>query len=136
MRAAERGFSLVEAIVATGLLAGAIAALAHLLTVCAGTNALAGHLTMAAIFAQRTVEELRSEPVLNDVARTVEYLDADGSVMCRGAASCAGAVYLREWSVESSTVVPTALFVRVRVRQVRLGAVRNVNLVTVRPRIR
>jgi prepilin-type N-terminal cleavage/methylation domain-containing protein len=83
MRTTERGFSLVEVIISTALVAGAIATLAHLLTVCAGTNAIAHHLTKATVYAQQKLEQLRSGPALNDAPRQVEYLDADGTTQRR-----------------------------------------------------
>jgi len=132
MRAAERGFSLIEVIISTGLLAGAIVTLAHLITVCARTNATAHHLTIAAVSAQQKLEQLRSEPTLDEAPRTVEYLDADGAVVCPGASACGGAVYVREWSVRQSAVVPPAVFIQVRVCRAASGA-RDVHLITMRP---
>ena len=134
MRVSDRGFLLVEAIVATGLVAGALAALAHLIVVCASVNATAHHLTRAAVLAQQTVERLRSEPILSDVSPTSEFLDAHGATLCGGEPSCAGAVYVRGWSVQPSAVVPSAVFVHVTVRHAA-GSGRSVHLVSVRPRV-
>ncbi len=131
----ERGFSLVEVVISTALLAGVIATLAHLLTVCAETNTIAHHLTRAAVHAQQKLEQLRSDPAVNDAPRTVEYLDADGGVVCRGESTCDGAVYVREWSVQPSAIVPAAVLVHISVRRSR-NASRDVHLITVRPRIR
>ncbi|RPI53557.1 MAG: prepilin-type N-terminal cleavage/methylation domain-containing protein [Acidobacteria bacterium] len=135
MRATERGFSLVEVLISTVLVAGAIATLAHLLAVSAGTNAIAHHLTTAAVYAEQKLEQLRSDPALNDAPRHVEHLDADGTLMCTGAPVCGGAVYRREWSVQQSALVPAAVFVHVSVRPATVAA-RDVHLMTMRPRIR
>ncbi len=134
MRAADRGFSLIEAIITTALLAGAIVTLAHLVTVCAGTNAVAHHRTMTVLFAQQKLEQLRAEVVLDEAPRVDEYLDADGAVVCRGQGLCVGAVYLRQWSIHLSAVAPPALLVHVRARRAQSGG-GEVHLITVRPRI-
>ncbi len=134
MRAADRGFSLIEAIITTALLAGAIVTLAHLVTVCAGTNAVAQHRTMTVLFAQQKLEQLRAEAVLDEAPRVDEYLDAEGALVCRGQSSCVGAVYLRQWSIHPSAVAPPALLVHVRARRAQSGG-GEVHLITVRPRI-
>ena len=133
MSASDRGFSLIEAILTTAVLAGAIVMLAHLITVCARTNEGAHHRTMTALFAQQKLEELRAEAALNETALTDEFLDADGVILCRGAA-CAGAVYARRWSVHLSAIAPPALLVHVRARRAHSGG-GDVHLITVRPRI-
>jgi Tfp pilus assembly protein PilV len=134
MPARDRGFSLVETVISIGLLAGAIAALAHLITVAAAMNAAAHHRTMAALFAQQKLEQLRGETTLDTAPATDEYLDAEGVVMCRSVDACAGAVYRRQWSVHLSEVAPPALFVHVRTRRAQQGG-GEVHLMTVRPRI-
>jgi Tfp pilus assembly protein PilV len=134
MRAADHGFSLIETIISIGVLTGAIATLAHLVSVSAGTNAAAHHRTMTAVLAQQKLEQLRAETTLDAASRVDEYLDADGAVMCRGANGCAGAVYLRQWSVHVSEVAPPALFVHVRARRAQQGG-GEVHLITVRPSV-
>ena len=131
----DRGFSLIEAVVATAVMAGAIMLLAHLMTVCARMNTVAHHRTMTALFAQQKLEELRAEAVLDETARIDEFLDADGAILCRAGDPCAGAVYLRQWSVQLSAIVPPAVFVHVRARPADSGAA-DVHLITMRPRIR
>jgi type II secretory pathway pseudopilin PulG len=58
--APSAGFSLVETIVATGLLATSLVALAQLLAVGTQTNAVARSGTLATILAQQKMEQLRS----------------------------------------------------------------------------
>jgi prepilin-type N-terminal cleavage/methylation domain-containing protein len=134
MRSADRGFTLIETIVAIGVLAGAVVSLAQLVAVCTGTNAAAQHRTKSAWLAQQKIEQLRSEPVLDAVPRTVEYLDPDGTIVCRGEPVCPRAVYLREWSVKPSATAIAAVFVHVSTRRARDGS-GGVHLVTVRPRV-
>jgi Tfp pilus assembly protein PilV len=130
----SRGFSLIETIISIGVLAGVIATLAHLLAVCVETNAAAHHRTMSVLFAQQKLEQLRAEATLDDNPRVDEYLDADGTVVCRGPDVCGAAVYLRQWSVHVSEIAAPALFVHVRARRARRGG-GEVNLITVRPRV-
>ena len=134
MRLSSRGFSLIETIIAIGVLAGAIAALAHLLAVCVERNATAHHRTMSTLFAQQKLEQLRADTTLDESSRVDEYLDAGGAVVCRGPDVCGAAVYLRQWSVDVSEVAAPALFVHVRARRARHGA-GEVHLITVRPRV-
>jgi prepilin-type N-terminal cleavage/methylation domain-containing protein len=133
MRSAERGFTLIETIVAIGVLAGAVVSLAQLVAVCTGTNAAGQHRTRSAWLAQQKIEQLRSEPVLDATPRTVEYLDPDGTVACPGELPCPRAVYVREWSVQPSATAAAAVFVHVSTRRARDGG-GDVHLVTVRPR--
>jgi prepilin-type N-terminal cleavage/methylation domain-containing protein len=132
MRVTDRGFSLVEVIIASGLLAGAVAALAHLIIVCARIDTAAHHLTAAVLLAQEKLEQLRSAPALGSTPSTTEYLDGDGNVVCPAAQACPGAVYRREWEIQPSTPAPAAVFVHVRVRAAA-GAAREIHLITVRP---
>ena len=134
MPASNRGFSLIEAIITTAVLAGAIVMLAHLITVCAGTNSVAYHRTMAALFAQQKLEELRAQAVLNEVSPTDELLDAEGGLLCPAADECAGAVYLRQWSVQPSAIAAPAVFVHVSARRAYNGG-GDVHLITLRPRM-
>jgi Tfp pilus assembly protein PilV len=134
MTTAERGFTLIEAIIAIGVFAGALASLAQLVSVCARTNAVAQHRTSSALLAQQKVEQLRAEPVLDETPQTVEHLDINGAVMCRGEMTCNGAVYVRGWSVKPAATAPMAVFVHVFARRARDGS-GDVNLVTMRPRV-
>ncbi len=135
MRLTERGFTLVEAVVAAGLLAGAVAALAHLFAASAGIITRSHYLTGAVLLAQQKLERLRAEPALGDEPPTVEYLDAEGVVLCGGPPACGGAVFRREWSVQPSELAAAAVFVQVSVAPAA-GSARPVHLVTVRPRAR
>ena len=134
MRAADRGFTLIETIIAIGILAGAIVSLGQLVAVCTSTNATAQHRTKSAWLAQQKLEQLRSESTLGATPLTVEYLDPDGTIVCRGELTCPRAVYVREWSVKPSATAASAVFVHVSTRRARDGS-GDVHLVTVRPRV-
>jgi Tfp pilus assembly protein PilV len=134
MPPSSRGFSLIETIISIGVLAGAVATLAHLLTVCVETGAAAHHRSMSALLAQQKLEQLRAETTLDESSRADEYLDADGTVVCHGPELCGAAVYLRQWSVHASEIAATALFVHVRARRARHGG-GEVHLIIVRPRV-
>jgi len=58
--ASASGFSLIEVLVATGLLATAIVSLAQLFALSTRTNLGSHNATYAAVLAQQKVEELRS----------------------------------------------------------------------------
>jgi type II secretory pathway pseudopilin PulG len=58
-RRAEAGFSIIEVMVATGLLASALVALAQLFAIATTTNAQARSSTLTMILAQQKIEQLR-----------------------------------------------------------------------------
>jgi prepilin-type N-terminal cleavage/methylation domain-containing protein len=95
VRRSTRGFSLVEVLVATSLLAAGLAALAQLLALAVATGISARSGTAATVFAEQKIEQLRSEPWLPTDG--VEYLDEHGSVILPG---IAGSTYVRRWSIE------------------------------------
>ena len=77
---AHHGFSLVEVLVAIGLLATAIVSLAHLFAAATRANRDAGDTTWATVLAAQKIEELRSDPFPEPLtAQSVDYLDADGN---------------------------------------------------------
>src|SRR5687767_6094240 len=59
-RRAEAGFSIVEVLVATGLLATALVALAQLFAISTKTNAAARSSTLTMILAEQKIEQLRA----------------------------------------------------------------------------
>ena len=59
-RHAEAGFSIVEVLVATGLLATALVALAQLFAIATATNAAARNSTITMVLAEQKVEQLRA----------------------------------------------------------------------------
>ena len=59
-RRSQGGFTLIEAVIAGGILAGGVLALAQVLVVAAGANRAARETTMATILAAQKVESLRA----------------------------------------------------------------------------
>lgn len=81
----ERGCSLIEALIATTILAIGVASLAQLFTLAVGSNISATHRTHAAMLAAQKIEELRA-------------LDW-GAVVQSGSADAIGE-YTRRWRVD------------------------------------
>jgi hypothetical protein len=101
----EEGTTLVEAIVAIGILAGAVVALAGLASVATRTSAMARERSLATALALQKLEALSwdvsalaTSPASAWAADTpgfVEFLDARGNIVGgRG-----GGAYVRRWSV-------------------------------------
>jgi len=108
----DRGFSLLEVLVATTLLTVAVSSLAQLLFIAARANAGARTTTYAVVLAQDKMEQLRgaditelavSPPGVLDANTVgyVEYLDASGrSLGGASAVPTAGTVFIRRWSID------------------------------------
>ena len=94
------GFSLVEVLIATGLLATAIASLAHLFALATHANLAAGEVTWATVLAAQKIEELRAEPFPEQpVDQSIEYLDSRGDRL-DATASAGRRAYTRRWWIE------------------------------------
>jgi type II secretory pathway pseudopilin PulG len=101
----ERGTTLVEAIIAIGILAGAVVALAGLSSVAIRQAAIARERSVATVLALQKMEALCrdvssiAESPANawsvDTPGYLEYLDARGNVTGGGP----GGAYVRRWSV-------------------------------------
>jgi type II secretory pathway pseudopilin PulG len=92
-----RGYSLVEVLVATLLVAAGVAGLAQLVALSGAANRHAKQTTMAAVLAQQKMEELVAAAA--DVGADVELLDRDGHLLEAGAPPGRGS-YVRRWSVD------------------------------------
>lgn len=113
------GFSLVEVLIATGLLATAIAWLPYLFAVATRANLDAGDTTWATVLAAQKIEELRAGPFPESlVAQSVDYLDSGGNPL-DGFVSTRRA-YTRRWWIEplpsapDSTIAITVVVSRYR----------------------
>ncbi len=104
----EAGFSLVEVLVAAGLLATAVVALAQLFALSARANLAARRISDASILAARKLEELRAEGELSpsppaalqeNTAGYVDYVDAFGNTLADGGTPQGAAIYTRRWSI-------------------------------------
>jgi len=136
------GFSLVEVLIATGLLATVIASLPHLFAIATRANLDAGDTTWATVLAAQKVEELRAEP-FPEPLRSVDYLDSGGKRLDDpGSTRWA---YTRRWWIEplssapGNTVVITVVVSRYRsgdedARDAEVQRREAVRLVTLRTR--
>jgi type II secretory pathway pseudopilin PulG len=97
----ERGFSLIEVVMAAGLVAGAFAALAQVLAMSIASDVSARSGSAATVLAAQKMEQLRALP-WGARSPGVDYLDQAGNVLSEGGASPPGALYTRRWSVELS----------------------------------
>jgi hypothetical protein len=101
-----KGFSLFEVLMAIGLIAGALSALAQLLAISIRANVGAEAATTAVILAAQKMEQLRGEAnavVLGgslqaDTEGFVDVLDAGGRAVA--GAGDAGVSFVRRWAVE------------------------------------
>ncbi|MBI3046960.1 MAG: hypothetical protein HYY76_01490 [Acidobacteria bacterium] len=116
--------------IATGLLAGGVAALLQLFLVAARATSDSRDATYATVLALQKIEELRAAP-FDAVTETTEYLDARGTALAGGTR---GALYERRWAVEPLPADP-ADAVAITVVVSRRGAPdRAVRLATIRTR--
>ena len=106
--ACMRGFSLVEVLVACGILATGVLAFAVLLARSIPVNIAAGHTSKATVLAAQKVEELRTA---SDSTDSVEYIDRSGTVVGVGGDPPRGAIYIRRWTSAplSGTTVGTRI---------------------------
>jgi Tfp pilus assembly protein PilV len=92
-RSSERGFSLIEVLVAGGVLCGAVVTLAALCLTSVGTMTAARHRSFALALAQAKLEELLAAADAGQpIADGSDALDADGRPTTASAA-----IYLRRW---------------------------------------
>jgi Tfp pilus assembly protein PilV len=129
----EGGFSLIEVLVAAGLLVGSLAALAFVFVFATRANADAQYATYATVLAMQKMEELRAASV-PQVVDAVDYADMRGTVLS-GQSDPPQAVYERRWTVEPLVTAPDALVIVVTValaRRHRAQHATQVRLITLR----
>ena len=97
----EHGFSLLEVVMAAGLVAGAFAALAQVLAMSLASNMSARSGSTATVLAVQKMEQLRALP-WGPRAPGVDYFDLAGNVLGESGAGPPGTVYVRRWSVDGS----------------------------------
>jgi Tfp pilus assembly protein PilV len=125
----ESGFSLVEVLVATGVLVAGIASVVQLFLIATQATVDARDATYAAVLAAQKIEELRAAPFPGPGYAT-EYLNGRGAqVLDRG-----DSLYERRWTVAPLPAQPAdTVVLTVRVWR-RARASRAVRLTTVRTR--
>jgi prepilin-type N-terminal cleavage/methylation domain-containing protein len=134
----QRGFSLIETIVATSILATALVALAQLVGTGVQSGAAARARTATTLMAEQKMEQIRALPwdvIAAMPPDVIDYLDAAGSERCSGASSpCGDAVYVRRWSAVPAPFSSGVLIIEVDVRPVGKGH-GSTTLVTARARM-
>ena len=121
----QRGFTLVETIVATTLLAGALVALAQFVGAGVQSGAAARARSASTQIAGQKMEQMRAmswAAIAAMPADSTEYLDSSGNQRCPGAsAPCGDAVYVRRWTVAPSTFSADVLIIAVEAQLVGKG---------------
>ena len=121
----QRGFTLVETIVATSLLATALVTLAQFVGAGVQAGAAARARSVSTQIAEQKMEQLRAmswAAMTAMPAESTEYLDSSGNQRCPGAsAPCGDAVYVRRWSVAPSTFSTDVLIIGVEANLVGKG---------------
>lgn len=120
-RTGSDGFSLVEVLVAMGLLVTAVVSLVQLFALATRANAVAGEMTEATVLAAQKIEELRAAPFPGVLGRqSVDYLDSRGD---RLGAAAGRRAYVRRWWIESHRVdaAATTVAITVVVSRYQLG---------------
>jgi prepilin-type N-terminal cleavage/methylation domain-containing protein len=121
----QRGFSLVETIVAAGLLAVALVSVAQLVGVGVQSGAAARARAQTTLMAEQKMEQIRAmtfAEIAGVSGSMTDYLDAAGSTRCASAATpCGDAVYVRRWSATQSAFSNGVLIIEVDVRPVGHG---------------
>lgn len=124
----EGGFSLIEVLIATGVLVTGVAAVLQLFIIATRATVDARDATYATVLAFQKIEELRAAPFPQPGGAT-EHLSARGALIVDGTG---GALYDRRWTVAplpaqpADTVVITVLVSRrgLANRAVRLTTIR------------
>ena len=111
----DGGFSLVEVMIATTLLATSLAALAELFAISVSNNTVARNGTFTAVLAAQKMEQLRgSADLAPSTVNTlqantdgyVDYLDPNGNPLEGGTVIPNNTAYIRRWYIEP---LPTSL---------------------------
>jgi prepilin-type N-terminal cleavage/methylation domain-containing protein len=134
----QRGFSLVETIVATSLLAVALVTLAQFVGAAVRSGAVARARAATTLMAEQKMEQIRALPwaaIATMPPDVTDYLDGSGDERCPGAVTpCGEAMYVRRWSATPAPFATGVLIIHVDVRLVGKGH-GSTTLVTARARM-
>ena len=133
-----RGFSLVETLIATALMAGTLVSLAQFIGAAAQSGTAARTRALSALMAAQKMEEIRVAS-WDDMAVAsptgVEYLDVSGHARCPDAdMPCGDAAFVRRWSFTPAPFSAGVIIFEVDVRPVGKGH-GSATLVTARGRL-
>ena len=127
------GFSLVEVMIATGILAVGLVSLVQLSLLAQAANRSAALVTVAAVLAQDKMEQLRGLPWPETSNSCCEYFDVHGAPLPGGVGAPTGTAFVRRWTIEALSALPeSARVLRVWVAPARGAA--PVRLVSIRAR--
>lgn len=133
----QRGFSLIETVIATGLVVAAVVTLAQLVAMGASIGFSARSRTVSTLLAARKMEEIEGlawSLLGAHAGDSAEYFDGHGVRVCgESQAPCPAATFVCHWSAEAAGFNAGVLFIEVNVA--RVGAPANsVTLITARSR--
>jgi prepilin-type N-terminal cleavage/methylation domain-containing protein len=96
-----KGFSLVEVMFATSILAIALVSLAQLALLSRASDRAAASITTATVLAQDKMEQLRAAPWPDGGSTACcEYFGAGGASLGDGPTAPVGTEYIRRWSID------------------------------------
>ena len=115
----QRGFTVIEALIASTLLVAAVVGVVPLLAASAQSTLASRAATTGVMLAEQKMEQLRAASwtsVAADPAGT-DYFDADAQPTCVSMSTepCADAAYIRRWSAELAPLTPSILILDVQV---------------------
>jgi prepilin-type N-terminal cleavage/methylation domain-containing protein len=95
------GFSLIEVMIATSILAIGLISLAQLALLSRASDRAAAFVTTASVLAQDKMEQLRAAPWPDSGGPACcEFFDAGGVLLGDGPTAPVGTVYVRRWSID------------------------------------
>jgi len=98
------GFTLVEVMVATSVLAVGVVALVQLALLAQAAGRASWRVTVAVVLAQDKMEQLRAQEWPDASAGCCDYFDAHGGLLASGASPPVGTAFTRRWAIDAMPV--------------------------------